>query len=591
MKQTRNTEGGQLKATKGTDRFVIAAALQEIGSLLRLQGKDQYRWRAYVRAAQAIAAVDGDFAALIREKRLTHISGIGDSLARVIEELYTTGSSTLLETLRGEMPEGILKLSQIPGLTVKRVQALNKALNISSVADLKAALKAGAVSKVPGFGIKTEHALREQIERYENREERILLIHALRIGERIIDYMRELDDVVSIDLAGSMRRWKETVSRIVITAGVSKVPERAVKHFLGFPPISDVETQRQNSATVKLTDGVKVAFSAVPVAEYANLLHYETGSAAHLKQLQSIAEEKGIHISQTKMTRIGSRQGLTVAGEEDIYRHLEMQYVPPELREGEGEIEKALAGKLPKDMIRLEDIKGMIHCHTTYSDGRHSVEQMARAAESMGMEYLTISDHSPTAYQARGLSVDSLMRQWDEISRVQEKVSIRLLRATESDILRDGALDYPDRILEKFDLIIASIHNRYKLDEDHMTKRVISALRNPLFKVWGHPLGRLLQRRPPISCRVEEILDVAAETATAIEISGSPHRLDLEPRWIKEARKRSIKFVISTDAHSITDLQNLKFGIGIARRGGVRRREVLNSLSFKAFQKLVRPMS
>ena len=582
-------EGPKLKAPQGMDRFVIAAALQEIGSLLKLQGKDQYRWRAYIRAAQAIAAVDGDFPRMIREKRLTAISGIGESLARVIEELYTTGSSTLLEKLRAEMPEGILQLSQIPGLTVNRIQALNKALNISSVADLKAALEAGTVRNVPGFGVKTEDALREQLAKYENRDDRILLIHALRIGERIIDHMRAFGDLVSIDLAGSMRRWKETVSRIVVTAGVTRVPERAVKHFLEFPPIVEVENQKPGSANVTLIDRVKVSFSAVPAGQYPNLLHHETGSTDHLKALYAIAEEKGINISRTKMARLGSRHALPVASEQDIYGHLDMQYIPPELREGEGEIEKALAGKIPDDLILIEDIKGMIHCHTTYSDGRHSIEEMARAAESMGMEYLTISDHSPTAYQAGGLPVDKLMRQWDEIGRVQERVSIKLLRATESDILRDGALDYPDNILEKFDLIIASIHNRYKLDEDLMTHRVINALRNPLFKVWGHPLGRLLQRRPPISCRVEEILDVAAETATAIEISGSPHRLDLEPRWIKEARNRSIKFVISTDAHSITELKNLKFGIGIARRGGVRRREVLNTLSFKAFQRLVRP--
>jgi DNA polymerase (family 10) len=212
---------------------------------------------------------------------------------------------------------------------------------------------------------------------------------------------------------------------------------------------------------------------------------------------------------------------------------------------------------------------------------------MARAAESMGMEYLTISDHSPTAHYARGVTVDRLKRQWEEISRVQENVSIKLLRATESDILQDGGLDYPDSILEKFDLIIASIHNRYRLDEDQMTKRIIKAMKNPLFKVWGHPLGRLLQRRPPISCRMEEILDVAAKSATAIEISGHPNRLDLEPRWIKEARKRPIKFVISTDAHSISDLENLKFGVGIARRGGVRRGEVLNTQRAEAFQRSV----
>jgi DNA polymerase (family 10) len=207
------------------------------------------------------------------------------------------------------------------------------------------------------------------------------------------------------------------------------------------------------------------------------------------------------------------------------------------------------------------------------------------------MKYITITDHSPTAHYARGLEPDRLKKQWDEISAVQEKVSIKLLRGTESDILRDGALDYSDSILEKFDVIIASIHNRYKLDEDEMTRRVINAMKNPRFKVWGHPLGRLVQRRPPISCRVEDILDVVAESAAAIEISGDPHRLDLEPRWIKEARKRGIKFVISTDAHSITDLYNLKFGVGLARRAAVRRNEVLNTLGFKAFQTAVSPVA
>jgi DNA polymerase (family 10) len=218
-------------------------------------------------------------------------------------------------------------------------------------------------------------------------------------------------------------------------------------------------------------------------------------------------------------------------------------------------------------------------------------EEMARAAEEMGMKYMTITDHSPTAHYARGLEVDRLERQWEEISRVQEDVSIKLLRGTESDILRDGALDYPDRILEQFDVIIASIHNRYKLDEDEMTKRVINSMKGPFFKIWGHPLGRLLERRPPIACHVEPILDVIAESGAAIEISGDPHRLDMEPKWTREARKRHIKFVISTDAHSITDLKNLRFGIGIARRGWVTRQEVLNTLGVNAFQNAVRPVT
>jgi DNA polymerase (family 10) len=231
----------------------------------------------------------------------------------------------------------------------------------------------------------------------------------------------------------------------------------------------------------------------------------------------------------------------------------------------------------------------MLHCHTNYSDGKHTIEEMARGAEALGLSYLTITDHSPTAFYAGGLKVDRLKRQWEEIARVQETVKVRLLRGTESDILADGSLDYPDRILDQFDVIIASIHSRYRMDENQMTERVTRAMRQPRFKIWGHALGRIIQHRPAFNARVEEILDVVAESRVAIEINGDPYRLDMEPRWIREARKRKIKFVISIDAHSVNGMKNLKFGVGIARRGWVRRPEILNSLRTSAFMKAVRP--
>ncbi|MEK6288177.1 MAG: PHP domain-containing protein [Acidobacteriota bacterium] len=577
------------QAPPGMNKSAIAAALQEIGSLLRLNSGDQFRSRAYAKAAQAVAEIDSDFPTLVEQKRLTEINGIGQSLAGVIEELYSTGRSSLLEKLRAEQSPGARELSQITGLTVKKIKQLNEALGISSIDQLKAAIEAGKLRKAPGFGAKTESALLEQISRHENRDNRILLIHALRIGDMVIDHMRDSSDLVRIDLAGSPRRWKETASTIRITASTSGKAETLVKDFLRFPLIAQIDSQTKSAAAVRLIEGVKIFFSVANPDEYWNLLHHETGSKAHLKRLEGIAEGKGIKLTPTKMKVIRTHKALRLESEPDIYRHLDMQYVPPELREDEGEFSAALAHSIPDDLITLEDIKGMVHCHTTYSDGRNTVEEMARAAEGMGMKYMTITDHSPTAHYAGGLTVDRLKRQWDEISRVQDNVLIKLLRGTESDILRDGGLDYPDRILEQFDVIIASIHNRYKLDEDEMTKRVIKAMKNPFFKVWGHPLGRLLQRRPPISCRVEEILDVIAESGAAIEISGSPHRLEMEPRWTREARKRHIKFVISTDAHSVSDLENLKFGIGLARRAGVRRPEVLNTLGAKPFQKSVKP--
>ncbi len=570
------------------NRFAVAAALKEIGLLLRLNGEDQFKSRAYAKAAQTVAEIGSEFPNLVEQKRLTEIKGIGQSVAAVIEELCSTGRSSLLERLRAEKPSGILELSRIPGLTPKRIQELQDALGISSIDQLKAALDSGKLREVPGFGAKTEQGLIEQISRYENRDNRILLNQALRIGEEVIDYMRDESELVGIDLAGSTRRWKETVSAISIVASASGKTRSLVDRFVKFPLISQIESQTNSAARVRLIEGTRVFFSVSGPAEYANLLHFETGSTAHLKKLQGVAKEYGIKLTPTRMTN-GKGGALKVKTEPDIYRHLNMQYVPPELREDEGEIEAALAHSIPEDLVTLDDINGMVHCHTTYSDGRNTVEEMALTAEEMGMSYITITDHSPTAHYAGGLEVDRLKRQWDEISRVQEKVSIKLLRGTESDILRDGALDYPDRVLEQFDVIIASIHNRYKLDEDAMTSRLINAMKNPFFKIWGHPLGRLLQRRPPIACRVEEILDVIAESGAAIEISGHPNRLDLEPRWTREARKRKIKFVISTDAHSIAELENLKFGIGLARRAGVRTREVLNTRSVKAFQKAVKP--
>ena len=275
--------------------------------------------------------------------------------------------------------------------------------------------------------------------------------------------------------------------------------------------------------------------------------------------------------------------------EAELYERAGMQYVEPELREDQGEIEAAVEEKLPDDLLLLDDIKGMVHCHTTYSDGKHTLEQMVRAAEEMGMKYITITDHSPTAFYAGGLKAEDLYRQWDEIDELQSNVKIKILRGTESDILADGGLDYPDRILDQLDCIVASVHARYKMDSRKMTERIVTAMRQPVFKVWGHALGRLLQRRPPFECDIERILDVIAESKAAIEINGDPYRLDLEPRWVREARKRKIKFVISVDAHSMGALNNLKFGVAMARRGWVTKREVLNTLPPASFMQAVRP--
>src|SRR6266516_7151717 len=569
------------------DKFAIAAALQETGALLEIKGgNDYFKARAYKAGARAVAELTTDIGELVRQRRLTEIKGVGNALAAQIAELYNTGSSSFLEKLKQELPAGIIELSQVPGLNLKKIEQLHQALDIASVDDLKAACEAGKVRELKGFGAKTEQRILDSIDKYENRSERIHIHHALRIANRIIEYMGTAAGLTNIGVAGSLRRWTETVGTLRLVAAGAR-PASLINHFLRYPLITKTEDQTKSVCTVRLAEGAEVALIAVAPREYTEALFNATGSAAHIERLTALRQG-----SKRQGSSPTVREGVAtqpIKKEEDIYRSLNMQYIPPELRENTGEIEAALKKKLPDDLVTLEDIQGMIHCHTVYSDGRNTVEEMAHAAEALGMRYLTITDHSPTASYAGGVTIDRLKRQWDEIDETQERVKIKLLKGTESDITAKGALDYPDRILEKFDIIVASIHARYKMDEDQMTRRIVSAMKQPVFKIWGHALGRLIERRPPFACRVEEILDVIAESRAAIEINGDPYRLDMEPRWIREARKRRIKFVISTDAHSTGALQNVKYGVGIARRGWVRKREVLNTLGVSAFQSAVRP--
>src|SRR5438552_10316578 len=540
------------------DKFAIAAALQETAARLELKGGEYFKARAFKIGARAVAELTEVIGKLIEENRLTLVKGIGHTLAKQIAELYATGESSFLNKLRAELPMGIMELAKVPGLNVKKAERLQGALGISSIDELKAACEAGKVRNVKGFGAKTEQKILQAIASHEQREQRIHIHHALRAGERLLEYLEAAPGFVEGELAGSLRRWKETVSQIVVVA-CAKQPEALIDYVLGFSLIVRVEEKSSRHCTVILSEGFKAKLVAVKAAEYPVALLRATGSEAHMKKLDQVAATQKLKLTEggiEKLTRSRAKNqtsagAIRVKSAWEIYDRLGMQYVPPELREDTGEVEAALKSSLPEDLIRVEDIRGMVHCHTMYSDGKHSIEQMAHAAQSMGMKYITITDHSPTAFYAGGVKVDRLQRQWEEIERVQEQAKIKILKGTESDILADGLLDYPDWILEQFDVIVASIHSRYKMDEDKMTRRLTTAMRQPVFKIWGHALGRLIQRRPPFDCRVEEILDVIAESRAAIEINGDPYRLDMEPRWIREARKRKIKFVILVEAHSM----------------------------------------
>lgn len=572
------------------DKLDIARALRETGTLLQIKGENPFRARAYETGADALEQLTDDLGALVRSKKLTGIKGIGPALAAQIAELYQTGRSGQLEELRAELPSGVLELAKVPGMSLKRMKALHEALGIGSVEELKRACLAGKVRAVKGFGAKTEASLLEGIARYEARDERVLLVDALEAAEPLLAHVRGCDATERADLAGSIRRWEETVAAIDLVAAADD-PAQVIDCFVRSPQVAEVEERGDARCRVRLSGGLRGELLCVPPRDYAAALHHRTGAPDYLSALGSLARELGLTLDERGLSR--GKKRLSVKTEEDLYEHIGVPYIAPELRESAEDIiaavERAARAGREGELVEEGDIQGMVHCHTVYSDGKNTVEEMALEAEAMGMKYLTITDHSPAAHYANGVGLDRLKKQWDEIARVQERVSVKLLRGTESDILESGKLDYPDAILEQLDVIIASIHSRMKMNADQMTRRLVSAMRLPVFKIWGHALGRLIQRREPFACRVEEVLDAVAESRAAVEVNGDPYRLDMEPRWIKEARKRGIRFVISTDAHSTTALHNLRFGVGTARRGGLRRDEVLNALGPAAFRKAVRP--
>ena len=566
------------------DRFAVAADLRKIARLLRIKGENLFKVQAYERAAGALENLEGDFDALVKAGRLQDIPGVGKALAAIIEEIYRTGECYLLEQLRAALPPGAVELSALSGLSLKKIIALNDALHVESIADLKSACQEGLVSKIKGFGLKSQAKLLADIEKREiPKDNSVPLNHALEEAERILRHLRGSPAVIEANIAGALRRRQETLRRIVIVAA-SDQPSKVLDHFLGFPALARTDELDESHCRGRLANGLQAEIVVVKPDDYAGALLAQTGSRRHVAKIRDLARSQGLSFFPEPNTG----QPVLIKHESEIYQRLGLPHIPAEMREDEGEIEAAVSGNLSQPLT-LEDIRGMTHCHTVYSDGHNSIEEMALAAEARGMAYLTVTDHSPTAYYARGVGLDRLRAQWEEIARVQERVKIKILKGTESDILADGSLDYPDSFLEQFDIIIASIHARHKMDSEQMTARLLRALKSPFFKIWGHPLGRLIPSRPPFACRMEEVLDAIAEARCAIEVNGDPRRLDLEPRWIRAARARGIKFVISTDAHSIDNLDNLPYGVAMARRGWLTRGEVLNTLDAKKFAQAVHP--
>jgi DNA polymerase (family 10) len=572
------------------DKFGVARALREIGALLELEGENPFKVRAYENGARAVEGVVEDLGALVETGRLREVKGIGEALAKKIADLHRTGTTDVLDRLRAVHPPGTLDLVRVPELGPKKAAALIAALGVRNLDDLEAACLAGRVRGVKGFGEKTEARILEGVRQVRARsaDRRVLLAEALDAAAPLLAHLRGAPGAPRVELAGSARRLRETVSDLDVVAA-SEDPAALSDRLATFPLTAEVLARGETKTTVRLASGLQVDLRVVPPGDFATLLHHLTGSKAHHVKLRGLARARGYTLSEWGLEKLEGGEKVVLPSEEALYGALGLPFVPPELREDEGELEAAADGTLPTDLVRLEDVRGLVHCHTTWSDGRATLEEMALAADALGVEYLTVTDHSRTAGYAGGLDVDRLRQQWDELARVQERVKVRLLRGTESDILEDGALDYPDDVLAQLDVVVASVHSRMKMDEDQMTRRLVRCMSLPVFKIWGHALGRLLLERDPFACRVEEVLDALAASRGAVEVNGDPRRLELEPRWLRAARSRGIPVVLSVDAHSVRDLGYLRWSVAQARRGWVRRGDVLNTRPVEEFRRAVRP--
>lgn len=565
----------------------VAQILRETGMLLSASGQNAYKARAYLKGAEALESLERPLHTFIKADNLQDIPGIGDSLAKSIKQIFERGDTRLHKDLKQGLPIEAGELMRIPGITLGRIKALSQDLGITTIAQLEQALAAKKIREVKGFGLRVERSLADALKRMQSDDRSILLIDAMSIARELIDYLQRQVPDIRVEITGGLRQWQESLDEIEIVVDGSKKKEvvKALKQYTGMESLS--QDKAKGTYRARLLSGTNIQIHFAHTFELALLA---TTNADHFAQLQAAAADKGYVLTPDTMHK--ARGKTVISTETQVYSSLSIPFIPPEMRNGLDEIETACtrAGKKQiNNLIDIADIRGMVHCHSTFSDGRHSIEAMARAAQKLGMHYITITDHSPTAHYAHGLSIDRLKEQWEEIDRVQQLVDVKIFKGTELDILADGRLDYPDHILEKFDVIIASIHSRYRQDYKAMTRRVLRGLQNPFFKIWGHPLGRLVLRRDPIPVDLEEILEAVKDQKIALEISADPYRLDLSSANITLARKKGFRFVISVDAHSTNDLHNLEYGIHQARRAGVQKDEVINTLAAGAFAKDVRP--
>ena len=564
----------------------IAATFEEIADLLEIQGANPFRIRAYRNAARTLSELGREVSSILNQGgELPKLTGIGADLAAKIHEIVETGRCSFLEKLHKELPPAITELLKIPGLGPKRVKALYQNLDVQTLEQLYRAAKDGRIRALPGFGAKTEQNILDAVALHASQARRFKLTVAAQYAEALVAYLKQAHGVNQVVVAGSFRRMRETVGDLdILVTAESDSPVMA--HFISYDEVGEVLSQGSTRASVILKSGLQVDVRVVGKESYGAALHYFTGSKSHNIALRKLAQARGLKINEYGVWKDIAR----IAGEteESVYRSVGLPYIPPELREDRGEIEMARAGRLPH-LVELADLKGDLHAHTKATDGHHTLQEMALAAKAMGLTYLAITEHSRRLTVAHGLDPQRLIKQIDEIDRLNETLEgITLLKGIEVDILEDGELDLPDSVLERLDLVIGAVHSKFELPRARQTERILRAMDHPYFTMLAHPTGRLIEQREPYDVDMLRIIRHAKKRGCYLELNAHPERLDLLDTQCQMAKEEGVLISINSDAHSTHEFANLRFGVGQARRGWLEKGDVLNTRSLDELRLLLK---
>jgi DNA polymerase (family 10) len=562
----------------------VGEILEQIAQLLELKGENPFKIRAYTNAARALESLSEPIEKIVAEGRLGSIEGIGKAINEKVTELVTTGRLEYYEELKASFPEGIFELFELQGLGAKKIKALQDQLGVSSIEDLERVCAEGKVAELAGFGAKTQTNLLKALADHRKHAGRFRINVVAELAEELLSDLRAHEAVGQLESAGSFRRRKETIGDLDLLVSSNR-PEEVSEFFIHHPLVEEVIVHGPTKSSVRLKDGPQCDLRVVKPEEFPFALVYFTGSKEHNIRLRSRALDQGWSLNEYRFSPAKEGGEISIPPiqtEQELYKALGLDFIPPELREDRGEIAAAEAETLPV-LIEWSNLRGTFHCHTTASDGKNSLIEMARAAMDLGLEYLGIADHSKSSFQAHGLDAARLADQVAEIrdlnaSKEFQEAGFRLFAGTECDILKEGELDFPDEVLASLDYVVASVHSSFTMGEAEMTARIIKAMEIPYVTMLGHLTGRLLLSREPYAVNIPAVIEAAAGTGTIIEINASPWRLDMDWRWWPLAKEKGVKCAINPDAHSVHGIEDLIYGVGIARKGWLTKSDVVNCL-------------